>query len=372
MKNENVIKLLNQQSIHGNKAGQKISRSLLKSSLRQYQCIFRKELGHGFLYNGQMYIGSPATKFDQYFQGCFNHKGEPHFLKTGISATNTMHNIGTEAGWRIKATLIHECSATRLNDTAGLQNLCYERCLYALTSSSHVVQYLQPASGWMVEKSYYLGDITFTHMNYENQLERFVVKSKHYPHGRAKDVRLYFVLLETAPFAFKAVFPISESVFGKVKDAFVINGLIVTLSSDYYSFYSLDEMLNASMIHATNFGDRIPVSEALENLGYDTDSSVVGEYPYGVPVNVNVREKPELLFQIASKDVYGLSFGGFPWFCLGSQHDQSKLYRVKTGDQVNVLRHGKYSFAMLDDEKKAYFHSDRSGRILSIEYDEIR
>lgn len=387
---DNVIILLNKRSIFGEsrknvKFERTISKSLLKSTQRHYKRTWRKKANQGFAYNGQMYMGSTKTNFYQYYQGCFNSLNQPHLIRTHIEKTNRIHGIGLQQpGWRIRDTLLYECSATRLDDSVGLDSGLYQTCLFALTANSYLIQYgQQPCTGWNVKRKVFLGNISFTHMNFDGDgLERFIVKSKHNPVSRDNDIRFYFVLFMACPFELQAVFVVTKSVFGNLKDAFVMNNMLIVLDNKSYSFYDLNEIIDKFRIDRTqNFKlfDEIDLEQCNENvrlLGEAPQSNspiIVGEHPFGLPVNIHIKKLPEVLLRIpSSTDVRGLTFGGFPWYCLASYEQSSKLYLLETGLEVGALHLGNNSYASLDDEKKTYFHNDRSGRLLSLEHDEIK
>ena len=386
MQDENIINLLNKRGVFGDvnnaRLDRGISRSLLKSTKREYRCTWGKKIKHGFTYNGQLYLGSGKTNFYEYYQGCFNARNQPHLIRTHIEKTNRKHGIGLrQPGWRIRDTLLYDCCATRLNDCIGLNAGLYQLCLFALTSDSYLIQYVQPLrSGWEIKRKIYLGGVSFTHMNFDDATERFVVKSRHNPILGDRDVRLYFVVFYTCPFELQAVFAVTKSIFGNFKDAFVINNMLIVLDNKFYSFYNLNEIIEKFIVaQGRDFKLLDEVKEQCNDsvnwLGeiHDGQPTIVGKYPCGLPVNVQIRELPELLLRIpSSTNIRGLTFGGYPWYCLASYEQSSKLYSLETGLEVGALQLGNYCYASLDDEKKTYFHGDRSGRLLSLEYDEIK
>lgn len=392
---DNITILLNKRCIFGGsrknlKFERAISRSLLQSTQRQYKQTWRKKVNQGFTYNGQMYMGSTRTNFYQYFQGCFDSLNQPHLIRTHIEKTNRIHGIGLrQPGWRIRDTLLYECNATRLNDSVGLDAGVYQTCLFVLTANSYLIQYeQQPRTGWHVKRKVFLGNISFTHMNFDGDgMERFIVKSKHNPVPGNNDIRLYFVLFKACPFELQGVFAITKSMFGNLKDAFVMNNMLIVLDKKSYSFYDLNEIIDKFRIDRVEpfkLFDKIYLGQCSGNVRFlgaalqNYVPIVVGEHPFGLPVNIHIRKflinthKDPLLRIPSSTDVRGLTFGGFPWYCLVSYEQSSKLYSLENGLEVGALHLGKNSYASLDDEKKTYFHSDRSGRLLSLEHDEIK
>ena len=70
-------------------------------------------------------------------------------------------------------------------------------------------------------------------MNFDGDgMERFIVKSKHNPVPGDNDIRLYFVLFKACPFELQGVFAITKSMFGNLKDAFVMNNMLVVLDKN--------------------------------------------------------------------------------------------------------------------------------------------
>ena len=357
---EGIAGFLFQRQTFGKKVNRKICQCLLKSNYREYKCSWRKKLNSSFRYDGQMYL----NHFSYFFQGCFNEKGEPHFLETNIEEVNRKNGFGRSFvdKWRIEHTLLFENNCTELNDCGGLEKGVYDKRLYALSSDSFVIEYGLKPTGWSFLQRFYLGSTHFKHMNYETPLQRFVVRSKKRPRRDNPDLVMFFVIFTTAPFQFQAVLPINESIFGKVQDAFVINNMVIVYSGKDYCIYDLNEILATSMIE--------PYSNSFQHR----DSQYrIGEYPYELPFNVDIKERPAVLFLLDScKDMRGFTFGGFPWFCLASFCGHSQLFDLRTRVKVATLRHDKNADVTLDDEKRAYFHSDCSGRLLSVEYDKIK
>ncbi|XP_066929370.1 DDB1- and CUL4-associated factor 17-like [Clytia hemisphaerica] len=352
---DDVTRLLFQRQTFGKKVERKICKCLLQSNNREYKCSWRKKLNSSFRYNGQMYL----DHFSRFFQGCFNEKGEPHFLDTKIEETNRMNGIDRSHidRWRIEHTLLFETNCAELNDGQGLKKGAYERRLFALCSDSFVNEYALKPTGWTLLKRFYLGSSTFKHMNYETPLARFVVRTKKKPRQNDRDLVMFFVIFTMTPFRFHSVLPINESVFGKVQDAFVINNMVIVYSGKTYSIYDLNEILSSSL---TDEPDQ-------------SQHRRIGEYPSELPFNVDLKKRPVMLFQLEScKDIRGFTFGGYPWYCLASFRGHSQLLDLRTGVKVATLRHDRNANVTLDDEKKAYFHLDCSGRVLSVEYDQIK
>ena len=417
----NILLLLNRRVITTKDAnhniGRRISRSLLKSTRREYKNTWSRKTNHGFTYNGQFCLGSAKTpSFHEYYRGCYNSINQPHFVRTYLEQANRKHGIGAsqqqqhhhhqqqqrlpQRSWKIRDTLLYESPTTCLNDTNGLLSGLYDTCVFALTSDSYLIQYVQPRDGWEVRRQIYLGAQSFTNMHYDGETtDRIVVKSKRNPinHvgniGRG-DLYCYCVLFQACPFELEAVFGVMKSAFGEqVKDVFVASNMLVVLDQNSYSFYNLDDVIRQGMLsHGNAFkllqqvggsggsGKRKSSSfpKNVKFLGGEINQTnnqpiVVGKYPYGLPVNVHIKALPELLLKIPNtSSMRGLTFGGFPWYCLASFHDTSKVFSLETGRVLGTLQHGKYSHASIDDEKKTYFHGDCSGRLLSLEYDEIK
>lgn len=374
-RNRNVIQILQSRCTNGKKLHRQVLKSLLRSPLREFKLSWTSTVNNGVSYDGNLYV----HKYSSYFQGCYS-KGKPHFLRTNHLKTlpeKCNHAVGERF---IKDTLIYESPVTKLNDAKGLYRGDYSNCLFVLTCNSYVIQYFMGSDGWVSNKCVYLGSCRFSHLNYDNQMDNFIAKSiRQNTSNCDADLCYYFACFKSAPFEFIAAFEITKSIFGTVKDAFVINGVIVILSSTSYSFYSLNYVVENFLVGSFHFGGEIDSSLGMTILGNsdmmtaNQSSPRVGDHGYGLPLNLKITSKPPCLFSVPSKEVSGLSFGGFPWYCLGSSHEYSKLYQVHSGNVVATLDHGKYAYSFnLDDEKKAYFHPDRSGRLLCVEYDSIK
>lgn len=193
-------------------------------------------------------------------------------------------------------------------------------------------------------------------------MQRVVLKSVHFTfQGRPV---MFLSIFSVAPLEFQALIPVEKSIFGQdIDGAAASNGFLVVMHhSNRIRFYSMLEVIK-NYSFATKLGETIFSSEG---------SSIVGEYPDGIPVNVSFTSKPVVLFEISS-DQHVISFGGYPWHCISCPQPNSSVFHVCSVRDLKLAKKGILEMDFLSVEPdQAYFHADNSGRILHIGPHEIR
>jgi len=247
----------------------------------------------------------------------------------------------------------------------------YRPCVFAVTASGFLAR--QDMNSGEILQSIYLGKrYKFKHILWGTDLHTLSITSIYKPHstrGFGNSIRdnnsdshlvKYIAVFEVAPLRFLSVIPISTKVFGNdVGDASVSNGILFTLhGSDIIKIFSLDEILNNCTTEAT-LGSTFPFP-----YGNASEAGVVGEMPFGLPLNTTFKEPPQMLLQVRSYHHF-ISFGGYPWHYLTS--DGGGEFDVFT---VSNKRHVKSShlnscIGGIEDDR-ATFHPDNSGRVLHI------
>ena len=85
-------------------------------------------------------------------------------------------------------------------------------------------------------------------------------------------------------------------------------------NSKVAKLYNLDQILRENMEQVYKMGDVIG------------EGNVVGQAPFGFPVNVFIKQEPEVLFHVGCHD-YDVGFSSFwPFMCLTTSKDD--CYKV--------------------------------------------
>ncbi|XP_031575357.1 DDB1- and CUL4-associated factor 17-like [Actinia tenebrosa] len=286
---------------------------------------------------------------------------------------------------KIESAVLFESALDQRYFTECEKNKDFRPCLIAITADGYLIRQ-DLKSGRKLQSIYLSSKYKFKHIFWENDLHKVVLSSVHakMPPRATLDNRscvfrtlMYLTLFEIAPLRFLANIPIVRNVFGAdVIDASISRDILFLMhQGGMMKLYSLKEILDkfttkASIGQLYNFTE-CSLDQHDVSMRIDENWGTVGEYPFGVPVNVKFDNKPTLLQQICSHQ-HLLSFGGFPWHYIVCPKKQNSVFKVYTmKDQVPV-KHGLLNSAVQTIEQdQAYFHKDNSGRILHIGSDFI-
>ena len=355
---DNVCSIIRQRELNGKQEERKIVRNLLACNKRVYKRTWKQQVTGGFHYDGNVYL----SNYRLWFHGCYKNN-VPCFTKT----ERLLPDTGGRSR-RIKQVLRYQCPVTELNDVSGLNDGSYDECLFALTSDSYLIQYILHEK-WVLRHNVCLSrdyEKIFEYLSYDEDYVRIVIKSKLNPHGIASDINIYFALFLAAPFKFIGMFKITKKLFGKIKDAYITDGLLAIFSKNVCTYYSMEYILNNFLEKDFNIGDIISSSNLL--FGLDT----VGSPPYGLPLNINITHTPPCLYKLTV--VQGLSLGGYPWQYIVNEDKNCStvnLYRLSDKQYIGSVKPQNLINGTLE-ENQTYFHSDNSGRILSVDHNQIR
>ena len=146
-----------------------------------------------------------------------------------------------------------------------------------------------------------------------------------------------FLIFEFPPLSYKYHLEINCETFGKTKDAEINQGfLFVMFENSDIQIFSLERILTEFGRKGSQFSD---ISE----------------------VNVDITEKPAVLFSVKSTDHY-LQLSTFQPYCfLALQNDMIQTFDLKTGAKLN---NGNISKRDMFEETEVFFHPDDSPRII--------
>ena len=313
------------------------------------------------VHDGNVYLSNYRT----WFSGCFHNNNKPHFTKTNILRPKHAWK------WRIKDSLIYESCATDLNDVKGVECGCYSESLFLLTSTSHLVRYRIIQNRLVQQEHVYLGArYKFEHLSYDRIFDRIILKSQ--SHGTGSDMVFYIAVFRAAPFAFVGLLGVSRRRFGRVLNCFVFNGMLTVLTApNIYSLYDFDYILKNFITRDCALGEVLTTEETREiyNNNDNDRNATVGDFPFGLPVNINMERTPHHEYHVYSCCAENLDFGGFPWQSLSSTDrngSNSSLYDVGSGRLLATINDTSFDYQM-----KLVFHPDGSGRLLKKNHDGI-
>uniref|UniRef100_A0A8B9RNQ8 DDB1 and CUL4 associated factor 17 n=1 Tax=Astyanax mexicanus TaxID=7994 RepID=A0A8B9RNQ8_ASTMX len=150
-----------------------------------------------------------------------------------------------------------------------------------------------------------------------------------------------------------------QKVFGKsVVDVLLSQGVLaVSHSSKCVKLYSLEYIVKKFRTTELVLGQQCDLYGA---------KGTVGEVPYGIPVNIQIKECPPVLFEMSYLD-NGIQIGGHPWHYIYTPNHK----KHKGTHHICSIRDGTLAKNGVQDMKCdsleadwIFFHPDDSGRII--------
>lgn len=358
----NVYQCIDRNQFHGKKLQRHILRTILISKKRTFKSTLTQQSNGDVIYDGNVY----TANYRNWFQGCY-YNNKPHFTKTNINRPKDVQR------WRIKDSLIYQTSATKCNDSRGLERDQYTESLFVLTSKSYLVRYLINKDRFTEAENIYLGEqFKFEHLSYDCIFDKLVIKSQLL--SSSSPIVFYFAIFSAAPLKFIGIMPVYREVFPKAINSYISSGMLTVItSSKVYSLYNIDALLKEYVKNDYDIGDFLDTNETLVAFKLEKSTSTIGQFPYGLPVNIDIDKENVDNYKVYSCHAERVNFGGFPWQCLvilQKNMDRSYIYDISNGSISARI----CDDTLLSDpirEKHPFFHVDNSGRILKLNHDNL-
>ena len=362
-RNRNICSYLLQRAHNGPcpRKDLRVLRRLLEKQTSRFVQVWRKDSKHPIGYES-------GHLFFDHFKTCYSVWG----TREKPVRLAYKHPPGRPAD-KIESALVFESPI----DQESFQKCCpgdqgfngHRSCLIGVTSDGWLVRRCL-YTGRLLERVFISRSIRFKRVLWETDLERVVVKSVHLrsrsqnmastirPEHLAPSPVLYLALFQVAPLTFVAIIPIERAIFGHgVVDATLSMGLLSVMhQSGKMRFYGLDSILSENTFSPTN-----PSSGQVNSFS----KHHIGGYPHG-PVNVAFKAHPQVLFECSSYQ-HAISFGGYPWHFIACPQMQHNVFHVMSVEDKELVKGGVLqSDAPSLELDQAYFHGDRSGRLLHV------
>ncbi|CAI8048148.1 DDB1- and CUL4-associated factor 17 [Geodia barretti] len=175
------------------------------------------------------------------------------------------------------------------------------------------------------------------------------------------DRLMIMYIFKIHPLQLAGSFSLNRSVFGaKIRDAELSEDvLVVSHSNNTFNFYSFRWMLKHCTVLEASLG------EWLEMDGGGR-CGIVGEPGFGVPLTMNIKECPPLLFTTQSSLGYGVQFGGSPAvFCHNSVPKFPDVFHIRALSGRHLVAELKNECPTMNDDV-ANFHFDNYQRFIHI------
>ncbi|XP_041117821.1 DDB1- and CUL4-associated factor 17 isoform X2 [Polyodon spathula] len=243
----------------------------------------------------------------------------------------------------------------------------HKPCLLALTADNWLYR-LSAKTGTLLESVYLSSQYKFRYLEWDVPQETMVLKSvqkKLEPMTRHAGVLqaalLCLAVFRVLPLTLLGMLEINKTVFGKsVVDATISHGLlIVTHSMGLVRLYSLEHITEQFMLKKLVLGEK---SE------WNGTTGLVGEAPFGIPLNIQIKDCPPLLFEVSCLE-NAFQIGGFPYHYIitPNQRRQKGSYHVCSLKDNTLAKNGVQFMECCSLESDwIYFHPDDSGRIVHV------
>uniref|UniRef100_A0A4W4GKM9 DDB1- and CUL4-associated factor 17 n=1 Tax=Electrophorus electricus TaxID=8005 RepID=A0A4W4GKM9_ELEEL len=232
--------------------------------------------------------------------------------------------------------------------------------LLALTANNWLYC-LSADNGETLHKVYLSSRFKFRSLGWDISQETFYVKSIQHKQtvqarqaGVENNILMHLAIFKVFPLDVVGMLEINKKVFGKsTVDVLLSQGVLaVSHSSKCVKLYSFEYIVEKFRTRELVLGEQCDLYGP---------RGTVGEAPYGIPVNIQIKECPPVLFEVSYFD-NGIQIGGHPWHYIhtpnhkrhrGTHHICSIRDGTLLYSQVTVTSSGrtvKRRFQQLDDD----------------------
>ncbi|XP_061736031.1 DDB1- and CUL4-associated factor 17 isoform X2 [Nerophis ophidion] len=317
----------------------KVLRDILVQGNRDFSEVCSKTSNSQIMYeNGKIYLDSYVRCYT-----CVH--SEPHLLYNLPKRCETA---------KFQDALLLQCP---LENT--LASPSDQKSSLLVLNDNNWLYRLSDATGQELERVFLSSKHRFKYLSWDVSQEIFYVKSvqiKDNTWPRQADIRQSIVaqlaIFQIFPLQIVGVMEVNKQVFGSgVTDVVLSQGLLVVSYSRAVKFFSFEHIVKKYM------KERLALGMASTLL----KGKKVGEFPFGIPVNIQITEQPPVLFEVPCSNT-GLQIGGFPWHYIhtppqkrhhGTHHICSLRDRTMPTSQVTVTSSGravKRRIQQLDDD----------------------
>ncbi|KAM8857528.1 DDB1- and CUL4-associated factor 17 [Synchiropus picturatus] len=322
----------------------KLLRSILLQKNRIFTKVWSKSSASRIMYeNSKIY-------FDNY-QSCYNClHSEPHLLyklpkRTKVDKFEDALLCQSPLGSSLSSASAQAPSLLALSANNWLYRLSAEtgaELEKVFLSSKHKFRYL----GWdAAQEVFYVKSVQSKETSMERQA------------GILQSTLMHLAIFRVFPLQVVGVMEINKKIFGNtVTDVILSQGVLAVSYSKSVKLFSFEHIVKQFMI------ERLTLGKQSSLLG----GRIVGEAPFGIPVNIQITECPPVLFEVQCSN-NGIQIGGFPWHFIhtplkkvhkGTHHICSLQDGTLAGNGVQNM-----SCLSLESDE-IFFHPDVSGRIV--------
>ncbi|XP_076858875.1 DDB1- and CUL4-associated factor 17 [Brachyhypopomus gauderio] len=237
--------------------------------------------------------------------------------------------------------------------------------LLSLTANNWLHR-LSADTGETLHKVYLSSRFKFRSLSWDVSQETFYVKSIQHKQtvqarqaGVENNILMHLAIFKVFPLDIVGMLEINKKVFGKsTVDVLLSQGVLaVSHSSKCVKLYSFEYIVEKFRTK------KLVLGEQCDLYG---PRGTVGEAPYGIPVNIQIKECPPVLFEVSYFD-NGIQIGGHPWHYIHTPNQK----RHRGTHHICSIRDGtlaKNGVQNMDcnslEADWIFFHPDDSGRII--------
>ncbi|XP_062861540.1 DDB1- and CUL4-associated factor 17 [Trichomycterus rosablanca] len=261
---------------------------------------------------------------------------------------------------KIEDSLLFQCPLEKVLPSAKDQ----KPSLLALTANNWLY-HLSADTGETLHKIYLSSHFKFRSLAWDVCQETFYVKSSQHKQtsiarqAGVDNVLLHLAIFKVAPLNVIGLLEINKKVFGKtVIDVLLAQGVLaVSHSSKCVKLYNFEYIVKKFRTKKLVLGHQCDLNSTI---------GIVGDAPYGIPINILITECPPALFEMSYLD-NGIQIGGHPWhYIYTPNHKRHRgTHHICSITNGTLAKNGVQN--MKCDSLEAdwiFFHPDDSGRII--------
>ncbi|XP_028249136.1 DDB1- and CUL4-associated factor 17 [Parambassis ranga] len=238
--------------------------------------------------------------------------------------------------------------------------------LLVLTANNWLYR-LSAETGKELQGVYLSSKFKFKYLGWDVAQERFYVKTvqnKETPLARqagiSQNTVMHLAIFHIFPLQIVGIFEINKRVFGNgVTDVVLCQGVLaVSHSNQSVKLYSCEHIIQRYLIEDLTLGRQSPL------LG----SKIVGDAPFGIPVNIQITDCPPVLFEVSCSNS-GVQIGGHPWHYIYTppKLKHKGVHHICSLQDGTMATNGIQNMDCWSIESdKIFFHPDDSGRIIHV------
>lgn len=243
----------------------------------------------------------------------------------------------------------------------------YTASLLAITCHNWLLR-IAADTGKTLQKVFLGSYRKFRYISWNILQETLVVKSvqKTCVSENQPNVLFYFAVFNVFPLSLVGVMEIDKNVFGSnVTDVMISDGMLIVMHSPgLVRLYSFQRIVQECMQQKCVVG---------ETCYWRGVTGTVGEYPFGIPCNITLTERPPVLFEVPCLE-NAFQVGGYPWHYIITPNKKTEkgTYHILSMDDHSLAKNGIRDLKCCSLEPDwIHFHPDGSERIIHVGPDQI-